>query len=322
MSDSMQAALLRLGSSLAEAAGAALEAAAPGPITVGEVGALLDYASVESHVTRGTVVVDASSVDGAAGRTLLLLAPAAARALLAQPAEDVAPSPTAAPPSAEVEAEPKPEPEPVAGAETGGAGGAGRNGPLSAAELTAIGQFGDRLNTAAANALSLLLGQQVDYEPAEASTVEDPRFVVRPGPVQAICASFQGRDGECCRLIQFAPNALVMRAARAFEEIAEHAAHRFLGGEGTGPSAQALGEIRLRVWAELGRTELGLSRALQLPLGAVVELDREADAAVDLFVNGMRFGSGRLMVTDEGEWALALDEVGPARAVAAGASDH
>ena len=36
----------------------------------------------------------------------------------------------------------------------------------------------------------------------------------------------------------------------------------------------------------------------------MVELDRPADAPVDLFVNGVRFAQGHLLVTDDGEWAL------------------
>ena len=45
------------------------------------------------------------------------------------------------------------------------------------------------------------------------------------------------------------------------------------------------------------------------PAGAVVELDREADEPVDLFVNGMRFASGRLVVSEGGEWAVAIDSL-------------
>jgi flagellar motor switch protein FliN len=41
----------------------------------------------------------------------------------------------------------------------------------------------------------------------------------------------------------------------------------------------------------------------------VLELDRKADEPVDLFVNGLRFASGTLVLTDDGEWALRLAEV-------------
>ena len=73
---------------------------------------------------------------------------------------------------------------------------------------------------------------------------------------------------------------------------------------------EALTGIKVRVWAELGRTQLALSRALGLPLGAVVELDQHADAPVDLYVNGLRFAQGHLIVTDDGEWAFQCDTVG------------
>jgi flagellar motor switch protein FliN/FliY len=80
---------------------------------------------------------------------------------------------------------------------------------------------------------------------------------------------------------------------------------------------EALAGIELRVWAELGRTRLALGRALELPLGAVVDLDRAADAPVDLFVNGLCFAQGHLLVTDEGEWAIVIDELGGRRPAAA-----
>ncbi len=61
------------------------------------------------------------------------------------------------------------------------------------------------------------------------------------------------------------------------------------------------------MWAELGRTRLPLGSAIDLPLGAVVDLDCAADAPVDLFVNGLRFAQGQLLVTDDGEWAVSLE---------------
>ncbi|MGH2913363.1 MAG: FliM/FliN family flagellar motor switch protein [Solirubrobacteraceae bacterium] len=82
---------------------------------------------------------------------------------------------------------------------------------------------------------------------------------------------------------------------------------------------EALGEIKLRVWAELGRTQLALGRALGLPLGSVVELDRPAESSIDLFVNGVRFAQGHLIVTDDGEWAFACDSVRGWRQPAEGA---
>jgi flagellar motor switch protein FliN/FliY len=53
-----------------------------------------------------------------------------------------------------------------------------------------------------------------------------------------------------------------------------------------------------------------VSQLLKLGRGAVVELDREADDAIDLYVDGLHFAMGRLVVTDEGELAVRLETVG------------
>jgi len=78
---------------------------------------------------------------------------------------------------------------------------------------------------------------------------------------------------------------------------------------GRAPHAAAVRGVALRIWAELGRTRLPLGRAVGLASGSVVELDRTVDEPVDLFVNGRRFASGRLLVTDDGEWAVRIEAV-------------
>ena len=52
-----------------------------------------------------------------------------------------------------------------------------------------------------------------------------------------------------------------------------------------------------------------LGGALGLPVGAVLDLDRTADAPVDLYVNGVRFARAQLLVTEEGEWAVSLQSL-------------
>ena len=287
MTESLQDSLVTLGQSIADASLGAMQDAVGGRVTVGEVTTLVDAESVGEQIVTGVVVADAGSTDGAAGRSLLVLSREHAHVL------------------AGIGSSTAPGPETDADAET----------PAPPAMLEAVVTVADAVNAAAADALTLLLGTPVGYAPAEAAIVDDPRFVLRPGPVQALCVTFVA-DALTCRLIQFAPNALVMRAAQAFEDLAQRTAHGLVGEASGALTTQTLSGVRLRVWAELGRTELGLAEALALPLGAVVELDRDADAPVDLVVNGMRFGTGHLIVTDEGEWALALDEVGPAPAAA------
>jgi flagellar motor switch protein FliM len=70
--------------------------------------------------------------------------------------------------------------------------------------------------------------------------------------------------------------------------------------------ARMLG-VPVRVWAELGRTRIPLGRALELPAGTVVELDQSAEAPVQLFVNGMCFAQGSLLVSAGGEWNVQVD---------------
>jgi flagellar motor switch protein FliN/FliY len=82
------------------------------------------------------------------------------------------------------------------------------------------------------------------------------------------------------------------------------------GTELTDPLREAMLDVDVRVWAELGRTRMSSQRAVELPRGAVVELDREADDAIDLYVDGLHFAMGRLVVTDEGELAVRLETVG------------
>jgi flagellar motor switch protein FliN/FliY len=67
--------------------------------------------------------------------------------------------------------------------------------------------------------------------------------------------------------------------------------------------------VSLRLWAELGRVRLPVGRAVGLASGSVVELDRSVDDPVDLFVNGRRFASGSLLVSDDGDWAVRIDEI-------------
>jgi flagellar motor switch protein FliN len=72
---------------------------------------------------------------------------------------------------------------------------------------------------------------------------------------------------------------------------------------------RALRDVTVRVWAELGRAQLPVGRAAGLGPGSVVELDREVDEPVDVFANGRRIGTGRLLLVEGGEWAVQLEHV-------------
>ena len=63
------------------------------------------------------------------------------------------------------------------------------------------------------------------------------------------------------------------------------------------------------MWAELGRASMPTADVVGLPYGAVVELDRSPDEPIDLFVNGRRFATGRLVVVDGNDWAVRIESV-------------
>jgi flagellar motor switch protein FliM len=70
-----------------------------------------------------------------------------------------------------------------------------------------------------------------------------------------------------------------------------------------------LRSIFVRVWAELGRTHIPLRGALELAPGAVLELDQAAEAPIELFVNGLCFANGSLVVTPDGSWGVQVAEL-------------
>ena len=63
------------------------------------------------------------------------------------------------------------------------------------------------------------------------------------------------------------------------------------------------------MWAELGRARMPSAQVVGLPAGAVVELDKQADEPIDLYVNGTHFATGRLVVVDGTDWAVRIEHV-------------
>jgi flagellar motor switch protein FliN/FliY len=67
-------------------------------------------------------------------------------------------------------------------------------------------------------------------------------------------------------------------------------------------------DLGLRVWAEIGRSQMPAAAVVGMAEGAILDLDREPDEPADLFVNGRHFGTGRLILVD-GEWALRVESL-------------
>jgi len=57
--------------------------------------------------------------------------------------------------------------------------------------------------------------------------------------------------------------------------------------------------VSLQVTVELGRTNLKVSEVLELQKGSVIELDRIAGEAVDIFVNNSLVARGDVVVVDD-----------------------
>lgn len=72
-------------------------------------------------------------------------------------------------------------------------------------------------------------------------------------------------------------------------------------------AAQLL-DVRVRLWAELGRSRMPLAEAVALGTGAVVDLDKEPEDELEVLVNGMPFAKGSLLLVD-GEWAVRLEQI-------------
>jgi flagellar motor switch protein FliN/FliY len=91
---------------------------------------------------------------------------------------------------------------------------------------------------------------------------------------------------------------------------------QFDGASGSAPAAGSAGEADLRrlsdipmeLAVELGRTETTVGDTLDLRVGSVVELDRDAGAPADLLVNGTPIARGEVVVIDE-RYGLRITEI-------------
>jgi flagellar motor switch protein FliN/FliY len=184
---------------------------------------------------------------------------------------------------------------------------------LSELELSAVAEAMNQMMASAAGATSAVLGTEVEIGVPETST-----FMSTDAAIAAYARTPHATRGavsvcgEPCRLVQLVPNAFVVRMTRALDEMraeipSQDTGHREAAGGA--PSAPSLAGIPVRVWAELGRAQMASAEIVGLPPGAVVELNRQADEPIDLYVNGRRFATGRLVVADGTDWAVRIEHV-------------
>lgn len=70
-------------------------------------------------------------------------------------------------------------------------------------------------------------------------------------------------------------------------------------GQTSDVSLEAIYDVPVRVSAVLGKTNLQVSKLLQLGPGAVLELDRKVGEAVDIFVNNRLVARGEVVLVEE-----------------------
>lgn len=82
------------------------------------------------------------------------------------------------------------------------------------------------------------------------------------------------------------------------------------GGTAPGPSRdlRLLADVQVELSVELGHVSLPLRDLLSLAPGAVLELDRPADAPVDVLVNGCLVARGEVVVID-GQFGVRVTSV-------------
>jgi flagellar motor switch protein FliN len=269
--------LLRLGESTAEAVERALQNVSPGAARVGAFVAGHGAEQAGEQAVHGldvpAVCAEVSYVDGVTGGNVFLLPVEGARRLAAaMMGEQAAPA--------------------VEGAD------------LSELELSAVGEAMNQMMSAAALATSGVLGQEVEIAPPNIrvlTTEAEAAELLRASAVPHVLTTTFTVADVSARLVQLVPNAFVVRMDRALDaQTTEYT---------SAPLGEALRAVPLRVWAELGRARMPAGTSLDLPTGSVVELDREVEDPVDLYVDGMHFATGRLRVAEDGSLQLEVEQV-------------
>jgi flagellar motor switch protein FliN/FliY len=72
-----------------------------------------------------------------------------------------------------------------------------------------------------------------------------------------------------------------------------------LAGMGAPPNMEMLLDVSLQVSVELGRARMTVRQVLELQNGSVIELNRAAGEAVDVYVNGHMLARGEVVVVDD-----------------------
>ena len=136
-------ALMRLGASTAEAIAQVLEMFAPGAVERGDVSVMGEGQSPFTAIAAGSVAASVSYVDGVTGANIFVLTAAGVRKL------------------AQAMGMPAPED--------------GDSAELSELELSAVGEASNQMMSAAASAIGVVLGQEIEISPPDIRVLDRPR---------------------------------------------------------------------------------------------------------------------------------------------------
>jgi flagellar motor switch protein FliN len=191
---------------------------------------------------------------------------------------------------------------------------------LSELELSAVAEAMNQMMAAGAAATGAVLGQAVEISVPEVGVFGSSAEALSTHEETAhLARAHLNILGVPARLLLLVPNAFVVRITRALYELGAEYAHDGSGGHADAPAggivADSLRDVPVRVWAELGRARMHTARLVGMPAGSVVELDRRADDPVDVYVNGLPFAKGRLIVVDGSEWAVRIESLADAGAM-------
>jgi flagellar motor switch protein FliN len=278
-------ALTRLAESSAEAIASVLELFAPGAVETGGVQIHTRGADPLSTLSGPVIVASVSYVDGVTGGNLF--------AITARGAHRMAAAMMGTEPDLDAE--------------------------IGELEMSAVGEAANQMLAAAAAATSGVLGQAIQISPPETRLLSEAALEDDGAGAHVVSASFTFA-GEPCRLVQLVPSAFTVRMTRALDELSAEVPGPAASAGGTPDAgspageadaslADALREVTVRLSAELGRTRMPIGRLVDLPTGHVVELDRDVEEPIDLYVNGRQFALGRLLVDDAGAWTVRIDQI-------------
>ncbi len=301
-------ALQRIGESTAEAVAGALEAYCPGAVIRHPPVVLDEEADPVAGVPLPAVMADVSYIDGVTGGNLFLMPLPAVRALAAAMMGTASPDAEGTG-DADADADGDGDGDAAGDADAEGtaAADAEQDTELTELELSAAGEVANQMMSAAAAAASAVLGQEVKIAAPETRLIATAaEALARKDSATAVVSVSIELLGHSCRLVQLVPHAFVVRITRALDDL--EAEVTTAADVGALP-ADLLSGVAVRVAAELGRVNMTIRRAVALAPGAVVELDRELEDPIDLYVNGRRFATGRLVTLDDDEWAVRIDTV-------------